>query len=138
MEAIPWLRPFFDQRAWAMHAVVCDAPSHLVSFPSSALSTTGDKTSQGKNDTTHKLPMYLRFNKNLSAEFPAIAEESAPMIGTTMRGAGSAAGRTEPMRWEQAHGSRPQQAHARSTRRGRQSTRSRFEALEGNAQGFDF
>jgi len=35
---------------------------HLVSFMSSALSTTVDKKSQSKNYTTHKLLMYLRLD----------------------------------------------------------------------------
>ena len=71
------------------------------------------------------------------------------MIGTTVHGAGSAVGRTDPTRWEQEHGSRRQQACARRTRRwgparavwpvpGASLPRSRFEWLEGNAQGFDF
>ena len=67
MEAIPWLRPCVDQNAWAMQAVVCDAPSPLGSFPSSALSTTGDTTSQGKNYTTHEFLMSLRFHEHLSS-----------------------------------------------------------------------
>jgi hypothetical protein len=78
--------PFSTQSAWAMHAVVGNSPCHLVSCRSSALSTTGDKTSQSKNYTTHKLLTYWCFDENLSAEFPAIAELSASMIGTTMRG----------------------------------------------------
>jgi hypothetical protein len=70
-----------------------------------------------KNEARHKLLISLHFNGKEGAELSAIAEESAPMIGTTMRGAGSAAGRTDPTRWEQAHGSRHQQACARSARR---------------------
>src|SRR5882724_8183570 len=96
-----------------------------------------------------KLLTYLRFDGNGSAEFPAIAEGSAPMIGTTVHGAGSAVGRTDPPRWVQEHGSGRQQGYMRRTRRwipasavwpvpGASVTRSRFEWLEGNAQGFDF
>jgi len=55
------------------------------------------------------------FDANGSVEFPAIAEASAPLIDTTMCGAGSAAGHTDPTRWELAHGSACQQACARST-----------------------
>ena len=40
--------------------------------------------------------MYLRFDENGSADKSAIAEESAPMIGTTVRGAGSAVRHTDP------------------------------------------
>jgi hypothetical protein len=58
-------------------------------------------------------------------------------------------GRTDPTRWEQEHGGGRQQARARSTRRWRSPsacwpvpgvsiTLSRFEWLEGNAQGVDF
>ena len=51
-----------------------------------------------KNETTPNLLMYLRFDANGSADMSAIAEGSAPMIGTTVRGAGSAVGRTDPTR----------------------------------------
>ena len=84
----------------------CNLACHRVSFLSSALSTTGVNKSQGKNYTTHKLLTYLRFDENLSAEFPAIAEGSAHMLGTTVRGAGSALGRTDATRWEQIHSSK--------------------------------
>ena len=58
-------------------------------------------------------------------------------------------GRTDATRWEQEHGGGHQQACTRRTRRGRPAravwpvpgasvSRSRFEWLEGNAQGFDF
>ena len=71
------------------------------------------------------------------------------MFGITAHGAGSAVGRTNPTRWEQEHGRGRQQACTRSTRRWRSPSgcqpvpgaagpSSRFEALEGNAQGFDF
>ena len=83
----------------------CNRACHRVTFLSPALSTTGVNKTQSKNYTTHKLLTYLRFDENLSAEFPAIAEGSAHMLGTTVRGAGSAVGRTEPTRWEQIHSS---------------------------------
>src|SRR5712692_5157022 len=76
---------------------------HLVSFLSSALSVTVDERSYCKNETRHKLLMYLHFNGKERAELSAIAEGSAHMIGTTMRGAGLAVGRTAPTRWEQEH-----------------------------------
>jgi hypothetical protein len=58
-------------------------------------------------------------------------------------------GRTDPTRWAQEHGGGRQQACTERTRCWRPArtlwpvpsasvTRSRFEALEGNAQGFDF
>ena len=71
------------------------------------------------------------------------------MLGPPVHGAGSAVGRTDLTQWEQEHGSGRQQECARSTRRWRSSSAcwpvpgvsvplARFEALEGNAQGFDF
>ena len=71
------------------------------------------------------------------------------MLGTTVRGAGSAVGHIDPTRWEQAHGRRRQQACARSTRRWRSPSAcwpvlgasvplARFESLYVNAQGFRF
>jgi hypothetical protein len=70
-------------------------------------------------------------------------------FGIIVRGAGSAMGRTDPTRWAQEHGGGRQQACTRSTRRWRPAravwtvpgasvTLSRFEALEVNAQSFDF
>ena len=71
------------------------------------------------------------------------------MLGTIVRGAGSAVGRTDATRWTQEHGGGRQQGYMRRTRcwrpasavwpvPGASVTPSRFEALEGNAQGFDF
>src|SRR5262245_31058649 len=64
----------------------CNLACHLVSSLPTALSTTVDNKSQGKNYTTHKLLTYLRFDENPSAEFPAIAEGSAHILGTTCAG----------------------------------------------------
>ena len=93
------------ERRVVLVSLPCNRACPLVSFLASALSTPGDKKSQSKNYTTHKLLTYLRFDENLSAEFPAIAEGSAHMLGTTVRGAGSAVGRTDPTRREQIHSS---------------------------------
>ncbi len=46
----------------------------------------------------HKPLKYWCFDESLCAEFPAIAEASAPMSGTTVREAGAAVGRTNPRR----------------------------------------
>ena len=61
----------------------------VVSFLASALSVTVDERSYCKNETIHNLLMYLRFDGGGSADTSAIAEGSAPMISTTVRGAGS-------------------------------------------------
>jgi hypothetical protein len=94
------------ERRVVLVSLPCNLACHLVSSLSSALSTTVDNKSQGKNYTTHKLLTYLRFDENPSAEFPAIAEGSAHILGTTVRGAGSALGRTDATRWEQIHSSK--------------------------------
>jgi hypothetical protein len=60
------------------------------------LSVTVDERSYCKNETRHNLLMYLRFDGKLDAEWSAIAEGSAPMLGTTVRGAGSAVGHIDP------------------------------------------
>jgi hypothetical protein len=73
------------ERRVVLVSLPCNLACHLVSSLSSALSTTGDNKSQRKNYTTHKLLTYLRFDENPSAEFPAIAEGSAHMLGTTIR-----------------------------------------------------
>ena len=67
-----------------------------VSFLSSALSVTVDERRYCKNETRHNLLMYLHFDGKLDAEWSAIAEGSAPMLGTIVRGAGSAVGHTDP------------------------------------------
>src|SRR5712691_10437528 len=139
--------PISRSVVWCSSA--CRAILHVIVSLSSALSVTVDERRYCKNETRHKLLMYLCFNGKGGAEWSAIAECSAHRIGTTVRGAGSAVGRTDPTRWEQEHGSRRQQACARSTRRwrspsacwpvpGASVTLARFESLEGNAQGFDF
>ena len=94
------------ERRVVLVSLPCNLACHLVSSLSSVLSTTVDNKSQGKNYTTHKLLTYLRFDENPSAEFPAIAEGSAHILGTTVRGAGSALGRTDATRWEQIHSSK--------------------------------
>src|SRR5947208_2228735 len=71
---------------------------------SSTSSTTGYMKSQGKNYANHKLLIDLRLDGDESAEFPAIAEGSAPMLGPPVHGAGSAVGRTDLTQWEQEHG----------------------------------
>jgi len=72
-----------------------------------------------KNETSHKPLMYVYVDRHWGAELSAIAEYSAPLLGTTVHGAGSAVGHTDLTRWEPAHGRRRQQAYARSTRRWR-------------------
>jgi hypothetical protein len=61
-------------------------------------STPGDTKSPCKDDAMHKPLKYWCFDESLYAEFPAIAEASAPMRGTTVREAGAAVGRTNPRR----------------------------------------
>jgi len=71
---------------------VCRSILHVicvVSFLASALSVTVDERSYCKNETIHNLLMYLRFDGGGSADTSAIAEGSAPMISTTVHGAGS-------------------------------------------------
>ena len=108
-----------------------------VSFLASVLSVTIDERSYCKNETIRKLLMYLRFDGKLDAELSAIAEGSAPILGTTVHGAGSAVGRIDPTPWEQEHTalevSQRLLAYA-----GGVSPLSCFESLEVNAQGFDF
>src|SRR5215831_15399960 len=92
--------------------------AHMVLFFASSFSGAAARR-YCKNETRYKPLMYVYVDRHWGAEFPAIAEGSAPMLGTTVRGAGSAVGHIDPTRWEQAHGRRRQQAYARSTRRWR-------------------
>jgi hypothetical protein len=49
-----------------------------------------------KNETSRELLISLHFNGKEEAELSAIAEYSAHLIGTTVHGAGSAIGHTNP------------------------------------------
>ena len=112
-------------------------------------STPGDRKSLCKDDAIHKPLKYWCFDESWRAEFSAIAEASAHLIATTVHGAGSAGGHTDPTRREQGHGSGRPQAGMRRTRRWRSrsacsplprasGTLTRFEPLDVNAQGGDF
>ena len=62
------------ERRVVLVSLPCNLACYLVSFLSSALSTTGVNKSQSKNYTTHKLLTYLRFDEKGGAEFSAIAD----------------------------------------------------------------
>ena len=62
------------ERRVVLVSLPCNLACPLVSFLASALSTPGDKKSQSKNYTTHKLLTYLRFDEKEGADHSAIAE----------------------------------------------------------------
>src|SRR5215468_1455336 len=68
------------------------------SQPSRQRTTATAERSYCKNETRHNLLTYLRLGSKRGAEFSAIAEASAHLIGTTVHGARSAVGHTEPTR----------------------------------------